>query len=96
MCSHILLMLGCLQFAVALPGSTPSTQHLAKKSTKPTVNDEEDSATPYYSNSPQAQPKPLANTMRLMKNFSVGANNSGEKKPKSGLIGGFRKLLSKN
>ena len=85
-----------MQFAKAMPGTTPSTQHLAAKK-KPTANTEEDSATPYYSESPQAAPKPLPKaTMRRIAGWaskpeSVIGDTEGETKPKKGFLGGLKK-----
>ena len=83
-----------VQFAMALPGSTPSTQHLAKK--KQPV-EEEECATPYYSESPQAEAKAMSRTNRVTRAASVnsGSTRSEEKTSKS-LLKGFKKLLSRN
>lgn len=85
-----------LQFARAMPGTTPSTQHLAKK--KPTANTEEDSATPYYSQSPQAAPKPLKATLNRVAGWatrpeSASDSTHGETKAKKGFLGGLKKKL---
>jgi len=98
-----------VQFATPLPGSTPSTSHLAgysaaKKNHAAAVEAAEAQANPYYSSSPQKQASPIAvpaspggrvSTLGLEEG-EPQATYSGGGETKPGMFRGLKKIFSKN
>ncbi len=96
------------QFAKPLPGSTPSTSHLAgksaaKESHAAAVEAVEAQANPYYSRSPQkAAPTPVAvpatpgGRVSTLDSEVAAPSAADADDAKPGMFRGFKKMFSKN